>query len=149
RSSSARAGQTRSRNAMVILNPDSWEPVEIYKMYERDALTRVPVESVGYEDIRIFVTDKGGLQGIAVALELSRGTASSQCRHPEQVLLSFDGNYDIREARPIRGSPWSDGPQKNWAPFDHCVEPRFLYSIGEGTLFDASGRIQGDALVLP
>jgi hypothetical protein len=36
-------------------------------------------------------------------------------------------------------------PQKNWVPFDHCVEPRFLYSIDRGAMFDDRGALQGDA----
>lgn len=42
-----------------------------------------------------------------------------QHQPPEQVLLSFDENYDIVEAQPIRGDGWSGTPQKNWVPFDH------------------------------
>jgi hypothetical protein len=35
-------------------------------------------------------------------------------------------------------------------PFDRCVEPRFLYSIGRGTLFDDRGALRDEnAQVLP
>ena len=72
RSSKAMPGESRTKNALVILDPDSWKPLEIYKMREHDGLRRVSCSSVGYEDIRIFRTDLGGLQGIAAALHLWR-----------------------------------------------------------------------------
>ena len=105
-------------------------------------------KSVGYEDIRIFRTDKGGLQGIAASLHLER--FDRHHRHAEQVLFSLDEEYNIVDARPIRGEGWSRSPQKNWAPFDHCEEPRFLYAIDKGTLFAARGELRvEDAVVRP
>jgi hypothetical protein len=109
---------------------------------------------MGYEDMRIFRTDKGGLQGIAAALHLSRRGENEpswtsdvipQHQPPEQVLLSFDDRYNIVAAAPIRGDKWSGTPQKNWVPFDHCVEPRFLHSINRGSMFDDRGKLHGDA----
>ena len=110
----ARPGEALTKNAMVILDPSSWRPLEIYKMRERDGEPRAPCENLGYEDIRIFTTDKGGLQGIAASLHLRRGaeTGGHRNRISEQVLLSFDANYDVVGARPIRGA-WSTSPQKN------------------------------------
>lgn len=143
RSSRATPGEASTKNAMVILDPASWKPVEIYKMRERDGLAREAAKSVGYEDMRLFRTEAGGLQGIAASLHLRRGAqAQDRPRHrrAEQVLLSFDNEYNISGAQPLRG-PWSNGPQKNWAPFDNCVAGRFLYSIGEGTLFDERGPL--------
>jgi hypothetical protein len=140
RSPRARAGESRTKNAIVIFDPDSWRPVEIYKMRERDGLPRVSCASMGYEDIRIFRTDKGGLQGIAASLHLWRGDRVPK-RLVEQVLLSFDAEYNVSQALPIRGSSWGTLPQKNWVPFDDCAEPRFLYSIGEGRLFDERGPL--------
>lgn len=133
-------GESWTKNAMVIFDPDSWEPVEIYKMRERDGLPRVSSASMGYEDIRLFRTAKRGLQGIASSLHLRRGDCEQNC-FAEQVLLSFDAEYNVSHARPIRGSSWGVLPQKNWVPFDDCTEPRFLYSIGEGTLFDERGPL--------
>lgn len=140
RSPRALSGESWTKNAMVIFDPNSWKPVEIYKMRERDGLSRVSCASMGYEDIRIFRTDKGGLQGIAASLHLWRGDRV-QSHFAEQVLLSFDAEYNVVRARPIRGSSWGGLPQKNWVPFDDCIEPRFLYSIREGTLFDERGPL--------
>ncbi len=147
-----RAGH-QSKNAMVVLDPATWKPIQIFKMHERDGLPRAACANVGFEDMRIFKTDAGGLQGIAASLHLTRDTRPSegtaQHQPPEQVLLSFDAEYNIVAARPIRGDGWS-GPQKNWVPFDHCAEPRFLYSIDKGSMFDHRGRVHGDeALVRP
>jgi len=150
RSSKAQPGESRTRNALVIFDPGTWKPLEIYKVHERDELPRAPCENLGYEDVRIFTTDRGGLQGIAASLHLRRASAmSSQNRIPEQVVLGFNENYDVVAARPLRGT-WSDTPQKNWAPFDRCAEPRFLYSIGSGALFDERGELaENAARILP
>jgi hypothetical protein len=147
RSSKAGPGH-QSKNAMVIFDPQTWKPIQIFKMHERDDHPRVPCANVGYEDMRIFKTDRGGLQGIAASLHLKRDRISQtegsvQNQPPEQVLLSFDGEYNIIKAKPIRGDRWS-GPEKNWVPFTDCAEPRFLYSIDKGTMFDDRGAIHGD-----
>ena len=146
RSDKARPGQSRTKNAMVIFDPASWKPVEIYKMKERDELPRAASGSVGYEDIRLFRTDRHGLQGITAALHLQRSDRREQLA--EQVLLWFDEEYNVVEARPIRGS-WSSSSQKNWVPFDHCAEPRFLYAIDKGRLFDERGELGVGAIVRP
>lgn len=150
RSKAARPAAQQTKNVMVILDPQSWRPTQVFKMQEKDGLPRETCAHVGFEDMRIFRTDKGGLQGIAASLHLRRNQPRqvegvSQHQPPEQVLLSFDSNYDIVGAQPIRGDGWSGTPQKNWVPFDHCTEPRFLYSIAKGTMFDDRGAIQGDA----
>jgi hypothetical protein len=151
RSSKARQGQ-QTKNAMVILDPTTWRPTRVFKMLERDGLPRAAVPHIGYEDMRLFRTDVGGLQGIAASLHLRRGNLSEgplqnrpgpQNQPPEQVLLSFDSEYNIVAAQPIRGE-WSGTPQKNWAPFDDCLEPRFLYAIGKGTMFGVGGAVHGD-----
>jgi hypothetical protein len=149
RSSKSRPAGNQTKNAMVVFDPVSWQATQIYKMHERDDYPRVPCANIGYEDMRIFRTDRGGLQGIAASLHLKRekrpadGGAHNQ--PPEQALLSFDENYDIVEAQPIRGDWWSGTPQKNWVPFDGCAEPRFLYSIDKGTMFDDRGAVHGAA----
>ena len=149
RSKTARPVGQQTKNAMVIFDPQSWQSVKIFKIHEKDALPRATTPHFGYEDMRIFKTDKGGLQGIAAALHLSREHRAiegmPQHQPPEQVLLSFDESYDIVHAHPIRGDGWSGTPQKNWVPFDHCAEPRFLYSIDKGTMFDDRGSIHGAA----
>lgn len=148
RSDRAQPGESKTKNAMVILDPRSWRAIEIYKIREHDDLPRVSSGSVGYEDMRLFRTDRDGLQGIAAALHLKRSDRGKQL--VEQVLLSFDDQYDIVDAQPIRGESWSSSPQKNWVPFDHCEEPRLLYAIDKGTLFDGRGELCGsDAQVWP
>jgi hypothetical protein len=152
RSKSARSAGQQTKNAMVIFDPKGWKAAQVFKMRENDSLPREPCPHVGYEDMRLFRTDKGGLQGIAAALHLRRDreprTAAAemmpQHQPPEQVLLSFDTNYDIVDAHPIRGDGWSGTPQKNWVPFDHAAEPRFLYSIDKGTMFGDQGTLRGD-----
>jgi hypothetical protein len=138
----------QSKNAMIVLDPNGWRVAETHKMHERDPHPRVSSANVGYEDMRIFRTDRGGLQGIAASLHLARDArpAAGGAHHqpPEQVLLSFDEKYDIVGAQPIRGDWWSGTAQKNWVPFDDCAEPRFLYSIGKGTLFGDRGALRGD-----
>jgi len=149
RSKNARPVGQQTKNAMIIFDPQSWRAIQVFKMHEKDGLPRESCAHVGYEDMRIFKTDKGGLQGIAASLHLRRKQPRStdgvpQHQPPEQVLLSFDDNYNIVGARPIRGEGWSGTPQKNWVPFDHCAEPRFLYSINKGTMFDDRGTLHGD-----
>jgi hypothetical protein len=142
----------QSKNAMVILDPQTWKPIKIYKMHERDDHPRTATPNVGFEDMRIFKTDRGGLQGIAASLHLKRdakpAAGGSQHQPPEQVLLSFDDEYNIIKARPIRGDSFSGTAQKNWVPVDDCAEPRFVYSIGKGTMFDDHGPVHGDAAVI-
>ena len=152
RSKNARLAGQQTKNAMVILDPTSWRAIQVFKMHEKDDQPREACPHVGFEDMRLFRTDKGGLQGIAAALHLKRtrepraaaADALPQHQPPEQVLLSFDENYDIVDANPIRGDGWSGTPQKNWVPFDHCQEPRFLYSIDKGTMFGDRGTLRGD-----
>lgn len=154
RSKNARSTGQQTKNAMVILDPTSWQPSTIYKMQESDSYPRTSTPHVGYEDMRLFKTDKGGLQGIAASLHLKRDrdarspAGAPQHHPPEQVLLSFDDAYNIVAVRPIRGAAWSGTPQKNWVPFDRCGEPLFLYSIGKGTLFDGTGMVEGAAAVV-
>ena len=152
RSRNARLAGQQTKNAMVIFDPKSWKAVQVFKMHENDSQPREACPHVGFEDMRLFRTDKSGLQGIAAALHLKRtrepraaaADALPQHQPPEQVLLSFDENYDIVDASPIRGDGWSGTPQKNWVPFDHCEEPRFLYSIDKGTMFGDRGTLRGD-----
>jgi len=150
RSKNALPTGQQTKNAMVIFDPDGWKPIKIYKMHERDDHPRASTPHVGYEDMRIFRTDKGGLQGIAASLHLRRdgrpdGSRPNQV--PEQVLLSFNDVYEIVKARPIRGDGWGSS-QKNWVPFDNCIEPRFLFSIDKGRMFDEHGPVHGDAAVV-
>jgi hypothetical protein len=140
RSRKAKSGVTQTKNVMAIFDPSSWKPVELYKMREHDDLPRVASGSVGYEDIRIFRTDRSGLQGIAASLHLRR--SDRHASHVEQVLLSFDEEYNIEDAHPIRGD-WNATAHKNWVPFDNCVEPHFLIAIDKGTLFDDHGELRG------
>jgi hypothetical protein len=146
RSRRAKSGESWTKNAMVIFDPASWKPLEIYKMREHDGLPRESCTSAGYEDVRIFRTDRGGFQGIAASLHLRRDTRHRNQR-AEQVLLTFDAAYNIVGAHPIRGV-WDKTPQKNWVPFNDCVEPRFLYSIGDGALFDGRGPLKPEEFLV-
>ena len=152
RSKNARMVGQQTKNVMVIFDPKTWKAVQVFKMHEEDDFPRQPCPHMGYEDMRLFRTDTGGLQGIAASLHLSRRAEDQraiegmpQYQPPEQVLLSFDDNYDIVQAQPIRGDGWSGSPQKNWVPFDHCAEPRFLYSIDKGTMFGPDGKLRSEA----
>jgi hypothetical protein len=154
RSSKSRPAGNQTKNAMVIFDPASWKPVSIHLVEERDAFPRVRSANLGFEDVRIFKTKQGGLQGIGASLHLQRAARSTvagmgtggaaQHQPPEQVLLSFDTEYNIIHAHPIRGDWWSGTPQKNWVPYDNCEEPRFLYSIGRGTMFAPTGVLRGE-----
>lgn len=148
RGKKATPGEVRTKNAMVVLDPLTWQPLEIYKIKEYDNYPRARSSSIGYEDVRLFRTQRGGLQGIAASFHLRRDQLA---RKPvaEQVLLTFDENFDVVDALPLRGS-WSSAHQKNWAPFDDVAEPRFLYSIDEGPLLGARGALVGaEARVRP
>jgi hypothetical protein len=157
RSKTARSSGQQTKNAMVILDPSMWKPIQIFKMRENDKRLREPCPHVGFEDMRLFRTDKGGLQGIAASLHLRRDREPRRAadfrpvsQPPEQVVLSFDENYDIVDAHPIRGDGWSGTPQKNWVPFDNCAEPRFLYAINKGRMFGLQGDLHGEgALAVP
>lgn len=172
-----------SKNAMLILDPTTFDPIQCFVMNEDDGWPRVQGStSRGYEDIRLFQTPDGGIQGIAASLDLERGVGrktgggggrflrvGGQSRSsvksrdrsrviaqgsqewierpgihpPEQVLLSFDEEYNIIDARPLRG-PWSATPQKNWSPFDRAEEPLFLFSIDQGRVFGSDGPLDGE-----
>jgi hypothetical protein len=141
----------QTKNAMIILDPATWKPIQIFKMRERDEYPRVASANVGFEDMRIFRTDRGGLQGIAASLHLKRDTKAAaggaQHQPPEQAMLSFDAEFNIVKSKPIRGD-FSGTAQKNWSPFTGCAEQRFLYSINGGVMFDDSGRVHGDAAMV-
>ncbi len=141
RSASAKASGSLTRNALVIFDPNGWKATKVFHCNELDGITRNPkCANVGFEDLRLFRTEIGGLQAIAASLHLDRpGNRGGSCP-PEQVVVSFDDAYNIVAAAPIRG-PWSSAAQKNWMPFDGAEEPRFLYSIKSGTVFGAEGPV--------
>jgi len=146
----------RTRNAMLHLDPKGWKVAEMFPMEELDGLPRVQTTNLGYEDMRLFTTDSGGFQGIAACLHLDRGDLDAgrpigapPFHPPEQVLLNFDRKYNIVKVKPIRGASFSGRPQKNWAPFDHAVDPRFMYAIDRGTMFDVNGAMDGLAVATP
>ncbi len=198
RSATASSGYVINRNAMLILDPDTLRTTKVFLMNEDDDQPRLSsCTAIGYEDMRLFQTSTGGLQGIAASLHLDRapvpenrgpvmyrprGTlrrtpagsprqqlgrakvahmaqpAPPRARYtpknnqsgghcPEQVLVSFDDEYNIVEAVPLRGQ-WSGKPQKNWSPFDGADSPMFLYSIEDGKIFDTEGPLVSDELVI-
>lgn len=149
-SARAKPSVRQTINAIVTLDPKTWKPIKTYPVHESDDLPRaVHCANTGYEDIRLFRTAAGGLQGIGASLHLERARqVVGGSNPPEQVLLSLDANYDIIAARPIRGS-WSSTPQKNWMPFDGADEPRFLFSIDRGTVFDVEGPLNPQPSTAP
>lgn len=137
----ARPNARTTKNALLVLDPRTWKPIETHLVRELDGLPRNEAcTNVGYEDMRIFLTDKGGLQGIAASLHLARPISTGRSVPPEQVIVSFDDRYNIVAAEPLRGT-WSNVAQKNWMPFDGAEEARFLYSIDRGVVFDEQGPI--------
>ncbi len=135
----ARAGRAESRNVVAAINPTTWTLGSLVEIEERDAHPRAPgCASVGYEDLRLFRTEKYGLAAIASALQLNLEHPS----RPEMILCQFDDDFAIASATPLRG-PWSARPQKNWSPFDDVDEPRFLYSIERGVLMGEDGPVDG------
>ena len=131
-----------SRNVIAHLDRDTLRVRDVFPVAERDGLPRNRAANRGFEDMRLFRTESGGLQGIAAAAHLERPSIVGDTYPPEQVLVTFDKNYAIIEAVPIRGAAWGQA-QKNWSPFDNASEPMFLYSIGRGIVFDTKGPIRG------
>lgn len=149
RSPKSRPGGNITKNYLVWFDSSTWKPIKTHLIEEKDGHGRIRSANIGFEDMRLFSTDAGGLQGISSSLHLTRPPGKvpglQQHQPPEQVLLSFDKDYDISHAHPIRGDWWSGTPQKNWVPFDNVTEPRFLYSIGKGTMFGTNGALSGEA----
>lgn len=138
-SSEARQGRASTRNAIAILDPFSLELGPVREMRELDGQPRAPsCSSLGYEDMRLFRTERDGLCGIATGLQLNEERPGC----PEMVLCRIDHAGDIVEASPLRG-PWSHRPQKNWSPFDGTAEPRLLYSIERGVIMSDVGPVTG------
>ena len=134
-----KGGRVTTRNALVTLDPKTWQPIASREVAELDGLLRFDSSSMGFEDVRLFRTEADGLLGLATTMQLRRD------QKQEMVILRFSGEGDVCEALPIRGA-WSDTPQKNWMPFDGAIGPRFLYSIEREIVFDASGPISGKHL---
>lgn len=142
----ARPNQVQTHNAMLILDPNGWQPVEIFAMQELDGLHRLDrCASLGYEDMRLFQTSDGALHGIAAALHLGRDAKIRANSNPpvEQVLLGFDDRYNIASATPLRGRAWEGKSQKNWTPFEGADVPCFLYAVERGIVMsvDAAGQV--------
>lgn len=69
----ASSGYVQNRNAMLILDPETLRTTQVFVMNEDDAQPRLSTcTAVGYEDMRLFYTGAGGLQGIAASLHLDR-----------------------------------------------------------------------------
>lgn len=131
-----RPGRVHTRNVMLELDPSTLDVVSMREVAERDGLPRAASVTSGFEDVRLFRTERDGLQAIGTTLQLRGGG------NAEMVLLNLDENGDIKTAVPLRGTfngSWSDFPQKNWSPFDGCDVPRFLFSIERAVVFDEKG----------
>ncbi len=141
-SSDARAGRAATRNAIAILAPSTLEVIRLREMRELDDRPRVAAcSSLGYEDMRLFRTQRDGMCGIATALQLNEAHPG----RPEMVLCRLDQAGDVVETTPIRGT-WSQRPQKNWSPFDGTQEPRFLYSIERGVIMSDAEAVIGSPM---
>lgn len=140
----AQPHQAQTHNAMLILDPDGWKPIEIFPMQELDGAPRLErCASRGFEDMRLFQTSDGVLRGIAASLHLTRETRTraNSTPPPEQVLVDFDDQYNIAAVTPLRGKGWEGKAQKNWVPFNGAAEPRFLYAVERGILMGVDGPI--------
>lgn len=131
----AKSGRAETRNALARFDPTTLEISGIREVKELDGMPRaVSCASIGYEDMRLFRTERDGLCGVASALQLNL----EQPGRPEMVLLRLSQQGDVVDASPIRGS-WGYRPQKNWSPFDGTDVPRFLYSIVRGVVMTDDG----------
>lgn len=133
-----KGGRITTRNVMVTLDPETWRPIAHCEMRELDGLARnTAAGAQGFEDMRLFRTERDGLVAIATTMQL-RFDSSKQ----DIVLctLDSDDDYAIVEAKPIRGA-WNEVAQKNWVPFDGALGARFLYSIERGLVFDDRGPV--------
>lgn len=131
----ARGGKVTTRNVLVELDPtEAWRPIAMVEILEKDGLPRFPASAAGYEDLRLFRTERDGFCAVATTMQLT-GDARQ-----EVVICHFDDAWQIDRVTPIRGA-WSSVPQKNWAPFDGAIGIRLLYSIERGLVFDTKGPI--------
>lgn len=138
-----KGGRIQTRNVMAVLDPDTWRAASLYEMHEHDGLARnAQASAQGFEDLRLFRTERDGLVAIATAMMLRPAPEQKQ----EMVLLRLDDEYNVIAAEPIRG-PWNDVPQKNWAPFDGALGIQFLYSIERGIVFNAQGPVISPVIV--
>lgn len=138
----ARRGRAQTRNVVGELDPDTLRVTRLREVMELDLRPRAAsCTSLGYEDVRLFWTERTGLCAVATALQLNLEHPS----RPEIALLSLSPDLDVTDARPLRG-PWSGTPQKNWVPFDGAPEPRFVYSIERGVVVDLQGHASGPSL---
>lgn len=142
----ATPNRARTLNAMLILDPETWRPLEILPMQELDDTPRRDSASLGFEDIRLFSTRYGTFYGIAASRHLAQDETHSPNWVPpvEQVLLSFDDRCNIVQAMPLRGPSWRSKHQKNWSPFEGADLPRFLSSIERGRVVhvDEDGEVK-------
>lgn len=142
RANMAKGGRVQTFNTVAVLEPQGagdWRMVELYELPEIDGLPRNPLaSSQGFEDLRLYWTERDGVCAIATTMQLRAEQAQ------EMVALRFadprEGDWSIISATPLRGA-WSTVPQKNWMPYVGTMGPRFLYSIERGIVFDEHGPI--------
>jgi hypothetical protein len=138
-SNASRPGRAETRNVVAAVNPSTWELGALVEIEERDGCPRAAgCASIGYEDMRLFRTERYGLCAIATALQLN----IEHPNRPEMIFCQFNDDFAISSATPLRGA-WSARPQKNWSPFDGADEPRFLYSIERGVVMGEDGPVDG------
>jgi hypothetical protein len=104
RGAKANKNYVQSNNALVILDPASWKPAKVHLMKELDEEARVVAcASIGFEDMRLFQTERGGLQGIAASLHLDRQlerSALTFAADPRRPRAPGGRNRVIHQAQP-------------------------------------------------
>ena len=139
----AQPHQAQTHNAMLILDPDGWKPIEIFPMQELDGAPRLNAARAAASRTAL-VSDLG--RGAA----RNRGFAAPRARdsHAGQLHTAARAGAG-RLRRPIQhrgGHPFARqglGGQgaKELGAVDGAAEPRFLYAVERGILMGVDGPI--------
>jgi hypothetical protein len=133
-------GRIHTQNTLLELRPGSGGRLEIeaeFDMLEVDGLRRYHASETGFEDLRLFKTERDGLVAIATTSQLREE------REQEMALLYLDKAYRIAHVEPLRGGSWTRTPQKNWSPFDGAFDMKFVYAIEESSFIERRhGRLE-------
>jgi predicted GH43/DUF377 family glycosyl hydrolase len=127
-----------TRNFMAELS-DNLDIERIVEMKDLDKTPRSNYRVHGFEDCRLFGYDGKFYCTSTVSDFEESGT-------PQVALLTLDGDYNIVEARPLRG-PWSGLCQKNWMPLVrdggvfvvYSTSPTIMFCLGKDGQIDTNG----------
>jgi hypothetical protein len=136
-STSGAAKRIENRNLLLVMDPETWAPVEKIELRDRvPPYRRSAAHVLGYEDLRLAYTRADGLVATATTMQCSSEETL------EIAVLQIDGDFAISSVQPLRGE-WSGRHQKNWMPYvgDDEAELRLLYSVEEGGVHDRGGRV--------